>query len=99
MQVQITYHDNDSFTVEEIVHQAVHNYGKNAQVKVTPESFAAHDLIYFGLQQIITHQQISILFDKKSDYHSELEKLRSSALYKIEEILNEVIIDNEAKIE
>lgn len=98
MHVQISYRDNSSYTVEEVVHQAVSIYGKNVQVKVSPESFAAHDMIYFALQQMLTHEQLSCLFDKKSDYQSEIAKIRSSALYKVEEILNQVLIDNEAKI-
>jgi hypothetical protein len=98
MQVTITYTDSTSFTKEEVVRQAVHNYGKYARVEVAPESGNAHDLIYFGLQQIITHEQISIMFDQSADYHVELRKLRASSLKKLEEILDTVIIDNESKL-
>ena len=41
MKVSITYHDNESFTIEEVVKQAVHNYGKTAIVEVMPESTLA----------------------------------------------------------
>lgn len=98
MKVTISYHDLDSLTVEEIVRQAQHNYGKNISVEVTPESWIAYDAVYFGIQQLITHKQLSILFDKKVSYQHELKDLRDSVLAKIEEILNQVIIDNESRV-
>ena len=98
MQVTLTYTDNTSLTVEEIVSQAVHTHGKSVHVKIMPESTHAHDLIYFGIQQIITHPQLSLLYDDKLAYNTSLQKLRGETLYKIQEILNQVIIDNEAKV-
>lgn len=98
MKVTITYHDNESFTVEEVVKQAVHNYGKAAQVEITPESTMAYDHIYFGLQQLITHEQLSLLFDKDTAYQQDLKKLREQVLYKVTEIIDQVIIDNESKV-
>ena len=99
MKVQITYHDNESFTMEEVVKQAVHNYGKAVDVEITPESSLAYDHIYFGLQQLITHEQLSLLFDKDTAYQQDLKKLRESVLYKVTEIIDQVIIDNESKVE
>jgi hypothetical protein len=99
MKVQITYHDNESFTMEEVVKQAIHNYGKAVDVEITPESSLAYDHIYFGLQQLITHEQLSLLFDKDTAYQQDLKKLRESVLYKITEIIDQVIIDNESKVE
>ena len=98
MKVTLSYHDTESFTVEEVVSQAIHNYGRQVKVEITPESTKAHDLIYFGLQQMVTHQQLSILYDKGNTYQADLKKLRSEVLYKLEEILNQVIIDNESKV-
>jgi hypothetical protein len=98
MKVQITYHDTESFTVEEVVKQAVHNYGKMAQVEVMPESTMAYDLIYFGLQQLLTHEQLGLLYDAGPTYQQDVQKLRNQTLYKIEEILDQVIIDNESKV-
>jgi hypothetical protein len=97
MKVTITYHDNDSFTVEEVVRQAVANYGKQAQIEIMPESTLAYDYIYFGLQQLVTHEQLSLLFDKGSNYQKEVQALRDQVLYKVTEILHQVIIDNESK--
>jgi len=85
--------------MEEVVKQAVHNYGKAVQVEITPESSLAYDHIYFGLQQLITHEQLSLLFDKDTAYQQDLKKLRESVLYKVTEIIDQVIIDNESKVE
>lgn len=98
MKVKITYTDNESFTVEEVVKQAVHNYGRLAQVEVMPESTMAYDHIYFGLQQLLTHEQLSMLFEKGSTYQQDLKKLREQVLYKVTEIIDQVIVDNESKI-
>ena len=98
MKVTLTYHDNESFTVEEVVKQAVHNYGKAVAVEITPESTMAYDQIYFGLQQLITHEQLSLLYDSGATYQQDLKKLREQVMYKITEIVDQVIIDNEAKV-
>jgi hypothetical protein len=98
MKVTITYHDNESFTVEEVVKQAVHNYGKAVNVEIMPESTMAYDHIYFGLQQLITHEQLSILFEQGGTYQQDIKKLREEILYKITEIIDQVIIDNESKV-
>lgn len=98
MKVTIEYIDNDAFTVEEIVKQATDNYGKLSSIKVLPDSTNAHDLIYFGIQQIITHEQLGLLFDDKFTYPDKIAALRRETLYKLQEIVNQVIIDNEAKV-
>lgn len=98
MKVTIKYHDNESLTVEEVVRQAEHNYGKSVTVEITPESTMAYDHIYFGLQQLITHQQLSLIYDSGGSYQQDIKKLRSEVLYKIQEIIDQVIIDNEAKV-
>ena len=98
MKVTITYHDSESFTVEEVVKQAVHNYGRLAQVEVMPESTMAYDHIYFGLQQLVTHEQLSMLFDKDSGYQQDIKRLRNQIIYKVTEIIDQVIVDNESKV-
>ena len=98
MKVTITYHDNQSFTMEEVVKLAMDNYGKTAQVEVMPESTMAYDHIYFGLQQLITHEQLSLLFERDASYQQDIKKLRQEVLYKVTEIIDQVIIDNESKV-
>jgi hypothetical protein len=98
MKVNVQYFDNTSLTVESIVKQAEHNYGKLAHVEVTPESMLAYDHIYFGLQQLLTHEQVSLLFEKNKDYHNEVTNLRNKVLAKVADIADQVIMDNEAKV-
>lgn len=98
MQITIKYNDSESLTKEEVVRQATHNYGKYISVDVMPDSTNAHDFIYFGIQQIITHEQLSILFDKDSNYNSSIKKLREDIIYKVTEILDSVIMDNEDRV-
>jgi hypothetical protein len=98
MKVTITYRDNDSFTVEEVVRQAVHNYGKSAHIEIMPESTKAYDLIYFGLQQLMTHEQLGLIYNSGSSYQHDIKRLRSDILYKLEEIVDQVLIDTEAKV-
>ncbi len=98
MHVTIKYNDSQSFTKEEIVRNAQHQFGKAVQVEIMPESTNAHDLIYFGIQQIITHEQLSLIYDSGPTYQQDLKKLRAEALYKLTEILDTVIVDNEAKV-
>jgi hypothetical protein len=98
MRVSIKYQDDVSLTMEEIVKQAHHNYGKNIVVEVMPETSKAYDLIYFGLQQLMTHEQLSLWYDNSSTYQQDIKKLRSSILYKVSEIVDQVIIDTEAKV-
>lgn len=98
MEVTIKYHDTESFTVEEVVKRAVDNYGKAAIVEVRPESTLAYDYITFGIQQLISHEQFSLIFDRGSDYQTEVRKLRANVLFKLTELLDQVIIDNESKV-
>ncbi len=98
MQVNLSYHDDTSFTVEEVVKLAQHNYGKNVQVKASADSLAPHDQIYFALWQMITARQMVAFYDDKHTYQNELRDLRAETLVKLQEILDSVIIDNESKV-
>lgn len=98
MRVKLEFIDNESLTVEEVVAQAHRNYGKAVKIETAPITSIAYDHIYHGLQQLITHQQISLMHDKGANYQVDLKKLRSDVLYKIEEIIDQVIVDNEDKV-
>ena len=98
MHVTITYNDDSVLTVEEAVKQAHTNYGSKARVVVGPDSPAPHDMIYFGIQQVITHRQLSSMFDNKYGYQKDLALIRAETLHKLEEILDTVIIDNEGRV-
>ena len=98
MQVTIKYFDNESFTKEEIVRNAIHHFGRGAEVTVMPDSTNAHDFLYFGIQQIITHEQLGLFFNNRDTYSQDISKLRKDTLEKLAEILDTVIIENEAKV-
>ena len=98
MEVTIKYNDDTSLTVEEVVKHATVNYGKNARVEVLPDSAKPHDLIYFAIQCIITNNQISLLYDDKLGYNKSIKTLRAETLSKLEELLDQVIVDNETRI-
>lgn len=98
MRVKIEFIDNESLTVEEVVAQAQHNYGRLVKVETAPITSIAYDHIYHGLQQLITHQQVSLIHDKSGNYQTDLKRLRSDVLYKVEEIIDQVIVDNEDKV-
>lgn len=100
MKVDITYYDHTSLTMEEVVREATNNYGDRVEVTVSPESAIGFDYIYFGLQQILTHKQISLIFEKHSEdtYNSSIKKLRQDAIDSVVEIVDQVIHDNEAKV-
>lgn len=98
MQVTIKYNDGHSLTVEEIVRQATENYGKNVEVEVMPDSTKAHDLIYHAVQKILTHDQLSAFYDDKTGYQKTIQNLRNELIFKLEDIVSQVIIDNESKV-
>lgn len=98
MQVKLTYHDDTALTVEEVVKQAQHNYGKSVKAEVFADSLAPFDQIYFALQQIITYRQLSLLYDNKYGYNKDIKVLRAEVLSKLEELLDSVIIDNEGRV-
>lgn len=98
MQVTIKYTDGHSLTVEEIVRQAVENYGKNVEVEVLPDSTKPHDLIYFAIQKIMTHDQLSAFYDDKTGYQKTIQNLRNDLVFKLGDIVGQVIIDNESKV-
>jgi len=98
MKVTITYYDNDSLTIEEVVARAKHSYGEFVEVSVQPSSNKPSDMLYFALQQMLTHEQLSIYFDDKNQYPSRLAALRSDVLASVQQELSAVIKDNEIKV-
>lgn len=98
MKVSIEYHDRKSFTAEEVISFVRQTHGKNVEVTVTAESSRPHDLLYFALQNLITQEQLSLFFEDKNTYTKELQKLRADIMYRVQEVLDNVIIDNEAKL-
>lgn len=98
MKVSIQYYDDSSLSIEEIVRQAEHNYGKQVKVVASPDSSAPHDLIYFAVHQILTHRQLQLLFNDRHKYQQEIGAMRKDLITTIAEIIDDVIITNEAKV-
>jgi hypothetical protein len=91
------FHDVDSFTSAEAIRRAKDVLGEFTDIKAYPSTNDPWDGIYFSLQQIITDEQLNILFDSGALYPSKLKELRSSILGRLEKELDEVIQDNEHK--
>jgi hypothetical protein len=98
LKVNISFHDRDSFTTEEVIAAARRNYGRNVEVTITPESSKVEDILYLALQSLITQDQLSLFFDNKDTYSKELSKLRTEVMYKVQEVMDLVIVDNETRL-
>lgn len=98
LKVKITYYDTDSLTVEEVLATAKQNYGEFVEVEVFPESNDPRDIIYFGLQQLITFEQLSLLFDNTPLYDTKLKDTKDKILSQLAETLDQVVKDNEVRV-
>lgn len=83
--------------MDEVIRQAKHNYGTGVQVEILPESTTTNDMLHFSLYQMIVHKQLSLLYDTKSAYQQDIRKLREEVLFKVQEALDDVIIEIESK--
>ena len=97
MKVTITYYDEDSLTIEEVVLRAKNNYGEFIDIDVQPTSNKPNDILYFALQQMITHEQLSLLFDDKNLYSKKLANLKQETIIQVMQELSAVVRDNEIK--
>lgn len=98
MKVIVEYHDNEALTVEEIVKNAKRTHSSTAIVKVMPESMLPHDLIMHALWQMSAVEQTALFFNEGVLYPKKLKELRATILYKVEELLDDVLIENEKKL-
>lgn len=98
MKVLVEYHDNNTLTIEEIIKNNKRLHGVEANVKVLPESMLPHDLIQFALWQMTAREQTTLFFDEDALYPKKLKEFRASVLYKLEELLDDVLLENEEKI-
>jgi len=99
MKVVVKYTDIDSLTPEEVIKRNTHLYGQGTEVKVYPSNDDPWELIYFAIQQLITQEQLEILYDSGALYDTKLNQLRKAMMVKLGEELNRVIMDNEQKVE
>lgn len=97
MKVKIEYFDHHSLLKEEIAENAKRLFGNSAYVETYPETNNSEDMLYYAIHQLITAEQLNLLYDSSTAYNISIKKLRAEILSKMEEILNQVIIDNETK--
>lgn len=98
MKVRITYHDHSSLTKDEVISQAKELFGEYTEVEIFPSSNDPWDIVYFGLQQALTYDQLGLLFDSGPLYASRVEELRRKVLDRLTNELNTVIKDNEVRV-
>lgn len=98
MKVILKY-NSDALNLDEVMHQVKHFTGTDfLSVQLIPDGNDPEDFIYFGIQQLITTEQLSLIYDTGPLYTSKLAALRANVLSKLENITNEVIQDNENKV-
>jgi hypothetical protein len=98
MKVIVEYEDMDSLVPDEVVSHNIDYFGPGTTVKVAPTYDTANAYIYFGIQGLVTQEQVELFHDAGSLYKAKLAVLRDDILEKLEIELNRVIIDNEAKL-
>jgi len=97
MKIVAKFHDVESFTADEAIRRAKDVLGEFSEVKAYPSTTEHWDTIYFALQQIITGEQLNLLFDEGALYSQKIKELRSKMIGRLTQELDEVITDNEYK--
>ena len=98
MKLVAKFHDLDSFTSEEAIRRVKDLLGDFIEVKAYPSTTDPWDNIYFAIQQIITVDQLNLVFDEGPLYPEKVKEFRAKILAKLEAELDEVIKDNEEKV-
>lgn len=99
MKVNISYVDTTSLSPEEIKAQSKALYGQSASVKVQPDSDDVYSVLYFAIQEHITIRQVQSYIDDGLLYKEKIEKLRSEVLDLTLEAFEQVVCENEEKLE
>ena len=101
MIIRITTKDEEAFTADEIKAVTRQVYGNPVLVEVLPDGDTPKDHIYFGVQQLITSAHLDLVFEHNNDnvYKEKLTELKRGVLANLEKIINQVIVDNEAKLQ
>lgn len=96
MQVTVKYRDDSAFVLAEVERNVKHHFGPFAEIHVESDSNKPEDILYFGIQQLITGEHLSLIFDSDM-YAKDLIKFKQTTMEQISSILNQVIEDNELK--
>ena len=94
--VIITYQE-EHLTPEEINSQAKQFYGDNCLVEVQPTSLEPEHLILYAIDQLITDEQVNLMFNDKILYHDKMKEFRKKWNNYLQFKLNAVIMDNEER--
>lgn len=99
MKIVAKFHDVESFTSDEAIRRAKDVLGEFSEVKAYPSTTDPLDTIYFAIQQLITEEQLNLIFDEGALYSQKIKELRSRIMGILTKELDEVIADNEYKAE
>ena len=100
MIIRLTTKDDQAFTADEIKAVTKQVYGNPVVIEVLPDGNTPKDYIYFGVQQIITPAHLDLVFDHNdATYKEKLTELKIGVLANLEKIINQVIVDNEVKLQ
>jgi hypothetical protein len=99
MKVIVKFYEESALTIEEVYARVKEGLGVTpSSIEIYPDSNDPLDYIYFGIQQLITNDQLDCLFDAGPLYPKKLSALRASATQQLENELDRVISDNESKV-
>lgn len=99
MRVKIEFEDNTAFTAKEIEQSYQLAYGKNTKVEVLPHNDSPEAAIYFGIQNLITLDQLDYYYEFYPHlYPEKMKELKMDILDKVSKILDQVILDNENRV-
>lgn len=99
MKVILKYYEDSALTEEEVVARASESLGVTpSSIEIYPNSNDPLDHIYFGIQQLITYQQLDNLFESGPLYPEKIKKLRAETIQVLTNELDRVIADNEHKV-
>lgn len=99
MRVKIEFEDNTAFTAKEIEQSYQLAYGKNSKVEVLPHNDSPEASIYFGIQNLITLDQLDYYYEYYPHlYPTKLKELKIDTLAKISQIFDQVVLDNENRV-
>lgn len=97
MLVTVKYQDDSAFVLAEVERNVKHHFGKFAEIRIEADSNKPEDILYFGIQQLVTSEHLSLIFDSDM-YAKDLVLFKQVTMEQLSSILNQVIKDNEQKV-
>ena len=88
---------NTTANPEEVIALVRSVFGNSAHVEIGPTSNSAEDCIDFGIEKLITTDQLTAYFNGAARYEVDLPKVKGRVLKHLESRLDRVIEENEKK--